>query len=194
MCSPSQKAWAVSFSPPSFPLATDISPRPALLFRVRLCIVLFMIGLIISGATAVPLEWELRLLLRGLHAIMGENAAAKSALIAWMQQVYDAIHQINHQYPFIAYGFDWLAFGHFAIAIAFIGPWLDPVRNRWVLRFGMICCLAVVPYAFIFGQFRGIPIYWRLIDCSFGAIGLPLLWYADRCAGRLAYDGSLALE
>jgi len=37
-------------------------------------------------------------------------------------------------YPFIAYGTDWLAFAHFVIAIAFIGPWRDPVRNVWVVE------------------------------------------------------------
>ena len=40
----------------------------------------------------------------------------------------------------------------------------------------MYCCLLVLPYAFIAGYFRGIPIGWRLIDCLFGIVGLiPLL-------------------
>jgi hypothetical protein len=34
----------------------------------------------------------------------------------------------------------------------------------------------VLPLALIAGPIRGIPFYWRLIDCSFGVIGvLPLL-------------------
>jgi hypothetical protein len=30
----------------------------------------------------------------------------------------------------------------------------------------------VFPLAFIAGAVRGIPMYWRLIDCSFGVAGL----------------------
>jgi len=78
----------------------------------------------------------------------------------------------DEPYPFLAYGTDWLAFGHFVIAVAFIGPLRDPVKNIWVIEFGMIACLAIIPYAMVMGQFRGIPLYWRLIDCSFGVIGI----------------------
>jgi len=34
----------------------------------------------------------------------------------------------------------------------------------------------VVPYAFVFGTIRGIPFWWRLIDCSFGLLGFVPLW------------------
>jgi len=45
-----------------------------------------------------------------------------------------------------------------------------------VLIFGLIACAGVIPLALIAGQIRGIPIYWRLIDCSFGVFGaIPLL-------------------
>jgi hypothetical protein len=41
----------------------------------------------------------------------------------------------------------------------------------------LIACVAVIPLAFIAGPLRGIPMFWRLIDCSFGIGGaLPLLW------------------
>ena len=36
---------------------------------------------------------------------------------------------------------------------------------------GIAACLAVIPLALICGPIRGIPFYWRLIDCSFGVIG-----------------------
>jgi hypothetical protein len=38
--------------------------------------------------------------------------------------------------PFLAYGTDWLAFAHLAIAVVFIGPWINPVRSQWVITFG----------------------------------------------------------
>jgi len=60
--------------------------------------------------------------------------------------------------------------------VAFVGPWRDPVRNVWVVDFGLIGMRLVVPFALIAGAVRGIPLYWRLIDCGFGVIGcVPLL-------------------
>jgi hypothetical protein len=85
----------------------------------------------------------------------------------------------------MAYGTDWLAFGHFVIAIAFIGALRDPVRNRWLFLFGMISCVLVIPYAIICGAVRGIPFYWRLIDCSFGVVGVFPLWFCWKCTGEL---------
>ena len=72
----------------------------------------------------------------------------------------------------MAYGTDWLAFAHLVIAVAFIGPLLDPVRNRWVITFGMIACVMVLPLALICGPIRGIPLYWQLIECSLGVFGI----------------------
>jgi hypothetical protein len=33
-------------------------------------------------------------------------------------------------YPFLAYGTDWLAFVHLVIAVAFVGPFFDPVPDK----------------------------------------------------------------
>jgi hypothetical protein len=55
-----------------------------------------------------------------------------------------------------------------------------------VLKAGVILCVMVVPFAFICGGLRGIPLGWRMIDCSFGVFGaLPLL-YCLHLARRLA--------
>jgi hypothetical protein len=70
---------------------------------------------------------------------------------------------------------DWLAFSHLVIAVAFIGLYREPVRNKWIVYFGMIACVGVIPLALICGAVRGIPFYWQLIDCSFGIFGfIPL--------------------
>ncbi len=66
------------------------------------------------------------------------------------------------------------------IAVAFVGPLRDPVRNLWVVEFGMIACVLVVPLALICGPLRGIPFFWRLIDCSFGVLGIIPLWLCRR--------------
>jgi hypothetical protein len=87
--------------------------------------------------------------------------------------------------PWIDYGTDWLAFAHLIIAVFFVGPLLDPVRNVWVLRAGVIACIAVVPLALICGAVRQIPFGWRLIDCSFGVFGIVPLLYCLRLIRKL---------
>jgi hypothetical protein len=52
----------------------------------------------------------------------------------------------------------------------------DPVKNIWVIQFGLVSCISIFPLAFVAGAFRGIPLYWQLIDCSFGVAGFILLW------------------
>ncbi|HEY6956048.1 MAG TPA: hypothetical protein VI385_12445, partial [Flavisolibacter sp.] len=94
----------------------------------------------------------------------------------WLERVLSAYKNVNNDAPFLLYGYDWLAFAHFVLALLFIGPLRDPVRNAWVIQFGLIACVLIVPYAFIAGHFRGIPIGWRLIDCSFGLFGFLPLW------------------
>lgn len=66
------------------------------------------------------------------------------------------------------------------IALFFFGPLIDPVRNVWVIRAGQIACVLVVPLAVICGEIRGIPLWWRGIDCAFGIVGFVPLWFADR--------------
>jgi len=151
--------------------------RPQILRRrIRALLVFFMAALVVSGLTAVPLQWEMELLGEALGVPDDVNPDSLTGLQHWIATVRDGLTDTNARYPFIAYGTDWLAFAHVTIAIAFIGPLIDPVRNRWVITFGMIACILVVPTALIFGAIRGIPFYWRLIDCSFGVFGIiPLL-------------------
>src|SRR5579863_2217142 len=151
--------------------------------RIRLWTWIFIVGLVVSGATAIPLETELDWLAK---FIGGGTSSQSSGLAGWILRVRDALHDTNARYPFMAYGTDWLAFGHFVIAVAFVGALRDPVRNIWLFTFGMIACAMIVPYAFIFGAVRGIPIGWRLIDCSFGVFGFIPVWCCRRWAIELA--------
>ena len=135
---------------------------------IRRWVIFFMIALALSGLTAFALETELN----WLASVWPRG----NALYSWLVRVDDALKDTNAHYPFMAYGYDWLAFAHLVIAMAFIGVLRDPVRNKWVIGFGMLACMAVFPLAFIAGAIRGIPVFWRLIDCSFGVIGLvPLV-------------------
>jgi len=138
--------------------------------RINLLTWLFIIGLFISGVTAIPLQGELNLLVN----FFGSNGES-SAMARWLLRVRDALAQTQAQHPFLFYGTDWLAFGHFVIAIVFIGVLRDPIRNRWLCD----------PYAFVFGGLRGIPLWWRLIDCSFGIFGFIPLWFCRKWTNQL---------
>ena len=139
--------------------------------QIRYLILIFMVALVVSGITAFPLLSELALVNNILHKL-----SPGSELSAWTQAVYLGVHETYSKYPFIAYGTDWLAFAHLVIAIAFIGPIKDPVRNIWIIQFGLMSCISIFPLAFIAGALRGIPFFWQLIDCSFGLVGFTLLW------------------
>jgi hypothetical protein len=144
--------------------------------RIRIWLGIFIAGLVMSGVTAFPLATELRWLVTLLHKGWVEPLAQAIGLLAWIERVNEAVASTAARYPFLAYGTDWLAFAHLAIAVAFIGPYADPVRNKWVVTFGLIACAGVIPLALIAGPVRGIPFAWRLVDCSFGVGGsVPLL-------------------
>jgi hypothetical protein len=152
--------------------------KSKLIRRIRFWLILLIAGLVLSGLTAFPLEHELAFLnhLLGVAPFPPQGLIPEPGLHVWLRRVHDALAATNRTYPFLAYGTDWLAFAHLVIAVAFLGPLRDPVRNRWVLEFGVIACIGVIPLALIAGQLRGIPFYWRTIDCSFGVLGaIPLL-------------------
>jgi hypothetical protein len=143
----------------------------------RISLSLFMAGLVLSGLTAFPLLHELALLCRWLGINDPAAYATLSGLRAWIALVFLGLQKTYAAYPFVGYGTDWLAFGHFIIALFFIGPLRDPIRNAWVLRCGLVACAAVIPLALICGHIRQIPLAWRLLDCSFGIVGaIPLLY------------------
>jgi len=147
-----------------------------LLLKIRLIALFFMAALVVSGITAFPVETELRLAMQFFN-IEGQNPESLNGLQRWLSSVYEGVRATNAQYPFFAYGFDWLAFAHIVIALAFIGLYREPVRNKWLVSWAMICCIAIIPLAFICGEIRQIPILWRLVDCSFGVFGMiPLIY------------------
>jgi hypothetical protein len=136
--------------------------------RVKALLLFFIVSLFLSGATALPIDRELSFLLDFVppHSVAG----------VWGAKVLHAYQLVQQQYPFLLYGYDWLAFAHFVLAILFIGPFNDPVKNSWVIQFGLIACVLILPFAMLAGHARGIPFWWRLIDCSFGIFGFFVLW------------------
>jgi hypothetical protein len=150
---------------------------------IRIWLAIFIVGLVLSGLTAFPLETELRLAASILHS--GPFAEWMPQLTEWIDRVRGALIATNGRYPFLAYGTDWLAFAHLVFAVAFIGVFRDPVRNVWIIVWGMIACVGVIPLALIAGPIRHIPWGWTLIDCSFGVVGIIPLIIVYRLIRRL---------
>jgi hypothetical protein len=143
----------------------------------------FIIGLVVSGVTAFPLLTELRLLVR----LLGADSAVPNSgsLSSWILSVKNGLETTYAAYPWIAYGTDWLAFGHLVIAGFFVGPLIQPLSSRSVIWTGITACVAVIPLAMICGPLREIPFYWRLIDSSFGVVGIIPLIYCLRLLKRI---------
>ncbi|MEV6703042.1 hypothetical protein AB0M68_38980 [Streptomyces sp. NPDC051453] len=145
---------------------------------IRAWLLLFVVCLVLSGATAFPLVHELHWtedLLRSLS--VPEHLPA---LMDWIERVRQGTDVADEQYPFLLYGTDWLAFGHLVIAVAFYGPYRDTVRNIWVVEFAMIACAGIVPLALICGPLRGIPFWRSVIDMSLGVFGVIPLYVVRR--------------
>ena len=149
--------------------------------RLRWLTWLIIIGLLFGGVTAIPLRLELNWVVNVLPPSIGE----KFGIGAWLTRVRDGLNLTYAQFPFVAYGTDWLAFAHFVIAFAFRWPLKDPVRYAGLFTFGLCASTAIIPFALIMGEVRGIPWGWRLIDCSFGLAGFIPFWFCSQYASRL---------
>ena len=144
---------------------------------VRRWLLFFMASLVLSGLTAVPLESGTRWLAE-VVVTWGEPWTGWSAYAA------EAVEHVAGTYPFLFYGTDWLAFAHVVIALAFLGPYADPMRNRWVIIWGLWSCVLVLPLAFLWAPIRGIPFFWRCVAASFGILGAVPLWLVHRRIDR----------
>ena len=167
-------------------MAGDPTREQVLLRRTRAILIVFLVGLVASGLTAFPLQWELDVLARVVGITPDARPEDYAGLQHWIALVHAGLDDTYARYPFMAYGTDWLAFAHIVIGIAFVGAVRDPLKNVWVITWGMIACVLVVPLSLVCGPLRGIPVYWQLIDCSFGVFGIIPLWLARRWAVQLA--------
>lgn len=159
--------------------------KTALQRRIRLLLIFFISALSVAGLTAIPLRWELGLLNQwfGMDSFL---SPILPSMAEWISRVNASVQNGYGQYPLLAYGTDWLAFAHIVIAVAFIGPLRDPIKNIWVIEFGMIACILLIPWALIFGVVREIPLFWTLTDISFGALGIIPLWWVRRDILRIS--------
>lgn len=162
-----------------------LKQKRRLLLIIRSLVVFYIFALFFWGITAFPLESEIGIVCNVLGISQGVPPENYEGLKYWIAKVNEALVNTNRDYPFLAYGTDWLAFSHIVIGIAFIGVYIKPVRNIWIVYFGVIACLGVIPLALICGAIREIPFYWRMIDCSFCVFGIIPLYILLRYIKRL---------
>lgn len=157
-----------------------------MLFRYRLVLGIFILGLVLSGISALPLQWELSILDR--YCGSGQTSAnlVPQRIGDFIAFVHSGIEKTYAQYPFFGYGTDWLGFGHMVIAMFFILPFVNPIKYQAVLYVGLIACAGVIVLALMAGPIRGIPFFWTLIDCSFGIFGAIPLLYCLRVTNKIA--------
>lgn len=122
--------------------------------------------------TVWPAVFELKLIVR---ALWGEGAA-DGGLHAFALKAIEGLETVREDYPFLLYGYDWLAFAHICLAILFAGAARDPVRNKWVVQCGLIMCALVPVLAAVCIPLRGLPAVWFLVDFAFApGAAVPLL-------------------
>lgn len=157
------------------------------LTHYRISLGIFIVGLVASGLTTFPLQWEISLLNRIIGPASASSGPLINALREWTVFVESGVSEAHSRFPFFFYATDWLGFGHLVIAAFFLLPFLDPTRYRGVLIVGLVACVGVLVVAFGCGPLRGIPLGWRLIDSSFGFIGAIPLLYCLRLTGKLRH-------
>lgn len=134
--------------------------------QIKILLAAYVIALVIIGATAMIVP-------EGIAWLNKTIPNHWQTIYHWVRYVHI---QIETSPKFFLYGYDWLAFAHYVIALSFYGVWKDPVKNKWVIEWAMLSSLLIFPLAFIMGAIRGIPFWWQLIDCSFGVVSLiPLI-------------------
>lgn len=141
--------------------------------KINISIWITIIGLVLNGVSAFALHTELNIVLQFGNLL-------PQSLYDWLFMVREAVMEAEQRYPFMLYGYDWLGFAHLFIAIAFLGPLKDPVKNEWVIKFGMIVSILTVFISLFYEQVREIPFFWSLIDAAVGVAAFIILFFCHR--------------
>ena len=77
--------------------------------RIKWLTWFFVIGLFLSGATAIPVQSELAWLVKstGARQLFESAAASAPAWAVWLVKVQSALQDNGEKYPFLFYGTDW---------------------------------------------------------------------------------------
>ncbi len=140
-------------------------------------------GLVITALIAFPVVTNSQYLL----AMAGEDTVFGRyfpEMGKWVSLAVRGIQDTEASYPFLFYMSDWMVFAHLVVAAFLYGAFIEPARNVWIIQVSIWTCLAVIPFALIAGEVRHIPLFWRLIDCSFGVICIVPLYFSLRWLTR----------
>ena len=75
-----------------------------------------MVGLVVSGLTAIPIRTQFDLGARWFGADFTAGGWIPNFVAQWLAEAYRGVVAADGAAPFIWYGTDWLAFGHVVIA------------------------------------------------------------------------------
>jgi len=145
--------------------------------RIRVLLIVFIIGLAFGCQIVLFVTPQLAWLNNNFGPGTRINQYFPN-LSAWINHLYEGITETYRKYPFVAYCMDWLAFAQLAFIIFFIGAIIDPIRNIWIIKSGMVICVLHILLAFGGGGLRGVPFFWQLLDSIFGILGLIVLYLA----------------
>lgn len=146
----------------------------------RLMLGIVAAGLLASGITCYFLKWEVSTTLDIVWNRTPDRIPLMEGEYELFVKVEKGLVDIGRNFPEFFLGTDWLGFAHIVLAILFIGAIRDPVRNVWIVQFGMISAVMVVIAAFIFGHMRGLPPIHYFVDASFGFCAFIPLYLAYR--------------
>lgn len=161
------------------------SEKDIFIVRVLLGIVAF--GLLVSGLTCYFLEWEVRFVTQVVWGGSPDTIPFMAEEYKLLVKVGEGLKVLMRDYPEFMLGTDWLGFAHVILAILFAGAMPDPVRNIWIVRFGIVSAVLVVPSAWLFGYMRGLPAIHYFVDASFGIGAVIPLILAHRILKKYDY-------
>lgn len=151
---------------------------------VRLYLALFLLVILFGLHTVVFVESETAL----MAEYVGKGTMVETiwpGFSAWIEHLHTAFALTYTSFPVVAYCMDWLAYVCIVLAIFVLGAIRDPVRNIWIVKAFIIGCALAFLLPLIMGPVRGIPVFWRWIDSSFGALGFLFLLLPYRLIRRL---------
>lgn len=148
----------------------------------RLMLGLVAIGLLVSGLTCYVLPGGVSALLDYLWRRTPDAFPLLEGEYYLLERVERGLAELDANFPEMMLGTDWLGFAHIVLAILFLGALRNPVRNIWVIQFGLVSAILVIPAAFLFGALRGLPTAHYFVDASFGVFAaIPLLIAYKKC-------------
>lgn len=149
--------------------------RPAsLLSRIRLVLAIAIVCLILGSLATLAAPHTISVVLSILSR-MEIATPDTSHSFRWLQHIQLQLGRDSDLHPMLHFCADLFAFVQLVFALALIGPLRNPIRNQWVIQFGILACCGLIPVALILGPWHGLPMAWRLVSCGAALCGIVTL-------------------